>query len=91
MNKLKAIAYNCKQATFLIEKKQLMPLSLREKMELKIHLTGCVVCKLYEQQSIFITKLTRHIFINSDNTDYKLSDDFKKQLQKTIERELDKK
>lgn len=91
MNKLKAIAYNCKQATFLIEKKQLMPLSLREKLELKIHLTGCGVCKLYDQQSIFISKLTRHIFKNNTNTSYKLADDFKEKLQKTIEKELDKK
>ena len=91
MNKLKAIAYNCKQATFLIEKKQLMPLSLKEKMELKIHLTGCAVCKFYEQQSIFITKLTKHIFNNNENTAYKLSDDLKQQLQETIEKKLDEK
>ncbi|MDN3585964.1 hypothetical protein QWY86_04750 [Pedobacter aquatilis] len=91
MNKLKAIAYNCKQATFLIEKKQLATLTVREKLELKIHLTGCAVCKLYEQQSIFITRLTKHIFNNKANRSYKLTDDFKETLQKNIEKELDKK
>ncbi len=91
MNKLKAIAYNCKKATFLIEKKQLVPLSLKENLELKIHLTGCTVCVLYEQQSVFITRLTRHIFNNSSNTSYTLSDDFKEKMQETIEKELDKK
>jgi len=49
---LEKIAYNCRQATFLIEKKQGAELTGREKLELKIHLAGCYICRVYEQQSL---------------------------------------
>ncbi|MCX2573185.1 hypothetical protein [Pedobacter sandarakinus] len=91
MNNLKSITYNCKQATFLIEKKQLTTLSLKERVELSFHLTGCAVCRLYQRQSIFITRLTKDIFSSTAQKNDVLTDDFKAKLQETIEHELDKK
>ena len=86
MNKLTKIAYNCRKATFLIEKKQIGNLSLSEKIELKIHLAGCSVCRLFQQQSIVINTMVRtHL-----HGGIKLDDEFKKDLQDLIDKELNK-
>jgi len=41
----------CKEATFLIEKKQAAKISLFKEVQLKAHLHICDACKLYEKQS----------------------------------------
>lgn len=86
----KEIAYNCKQATFLIEKKQVLKLSVTEKLELKMHLAGCTVCRFYEKQSIFITKITKHIFNERGKMAFRVPDNVKEEMQKRIEEELNK-
>lgn len=78
------IAYNCRKATFLIEKKQELELTTRENMELKLHLAGCYICRIYEQQSILINSLMTSLFKGSQH-DIKLDDTFKKDLQKRID------
>ncbi len=91
MNKLKKIQYNCRHATFLIEKKQIRKLTLYEKMELRIHLAGCSVCKIFQQQSIIINQMVRSVFKNDEtSSSLKLDDPFKKALQERIEAELRK-
>ncbi|WP_295676615.1 zf-HC2 domain-containing protein [uncultured Mucilaginibacter sp.] len=89
-NILKNIAYNCKEATLLIEKKQGVSLTIREKLELKVHLAGCSACRMFEQQSILINKLVYDLFHQSKLNDFKLDDEFKKQMQDRIEEKLDK-
>lgn len=86
MNALKKIIYNCKKATFLIEKQQISNITLREKLELKIHLAGCVVCQIFQQQSILINQMVR----NHLHKEIKLDEGFKKELQDRIEDELNK-
>ncbi|MGZ3872687.1 MAG: hypothetical protein ACXVJD_07200 [Mucilaginibacter sp.] len=90
-SELTKIAYNCKKATFLIEKKQIGSISKREKLELKIHLAGCSVCRIFEQQSIIISRLV-HDLLHVPKPDelIKLDDDFKRKLQHRIEEKLDK-
>jgi transcription initiation factor IIE alpha subunit len=87
---LKKIAYNCKKATYLIEKQQLAKITLREQMELKIHLAGCSICVTFMQQSAVINQMARKIF-HPHKDDLRLQDDFKVQLQKRINDQLDKK
>ncbi len=89
-DEIKKIAYNCKQATFLIEKKQVGTLTLREKLELKIHLAGCSVCRVFEQQSIAINKMVKGLFHASQHGEMKLDETFKNELQERIEGELNK-
>lgn len=90
-SELKKIAYNCKKATFLIEKRQIGSISMREKMELKIHLAGCSVCRIFEQQSIVINKLVHDLFHEpKPNELVKLDDNFKRELQHRIEEKLNK-
>lgn len=90
MNKLKEIIYNCRQATFLIEKKQLTTLTLREKLELKIHLTGCSVCRVFQRQSVLINRLVRDLFHIPPSAGATLDQPFKNELQARIDEELKK-
>lgn len=81
----KIIAYTCKKATFLIEKKQIGNISVREKLELRIHLVGCSGCRNFEQQSILINKLVYALFHKPQVTmDIKLDEVFKTKIQDQI-------
>jgi hypothetical protein len=88
MGPLKKIIYNCKQATFLIEKKSFGKLSFRESVELRIHLYGCSFCRLYSKQSQVINEMVVELFRSSRYTGFRLDDNYKKDLQEKIEDEL---
>ncbi|MEZ2443454.1 hypothetical protein AB6805_17140 [Chitinophaga sp. RCC_12] len=88
MNGLKKIAYNCRKATFLIEKQQIGRITLREKLELRIHLMGCSICKTFQQQSIIINQMVRNFFHSAGQAERKLDDKFKQELQKSIDDKL---
>jgi hypothetical protein len=90
MNNLKKIIYNCKKATFLIDKKLLGKLSFREVIELRIHLYGCSFCRLYNKQSRVINDMVQQLFRSSIKPEIRLDDDFKRELQIRIEEELNK-
>jgi len=81
------IAYNCRRATLLIEKKQSVALSAREKMELKIHLAGCYICRVYEQQSILINGMVKKLF-TEQSQDIKLDTAFKEDLKQRINKKI---
>lgn len=83
---LSNIIYNCKQATFLIEKRIAGKITAAETLQLHIHLAGCSVCKIYQQQSILINK----VFEGIENTDFKLDEAFKKTLIVKIKKEINK-
>ncbi|SDZ81350.1 hypothetical protein [Pedobacter hartonius] len=88
-SELKKIAYNCRKATFLIEKQQIGQITQREKIELKIHLAGCSICVTFMQQSAVINQMARKLF-TAGYTELKLDDGFKEQLQKRINTQLEK-
>ncbi|TSJ43453.1 hypothetical protein FO440_04480 [Mucilaginibacter corticis] len=90
MGPLKKIIYNCRRATFLIEKKLIDRLTLREKMELRIHLFGCSVCRVFDKQSALINKMVQQLFKAPKDDGAHLDDNFKQELQHRIEDELNK-
>jgi len=90
MDPLKKIIYNCKQATFLIEKKMIGRITFRQHIELRIHLFGCSVCTLYGKQSRMIHTMVLQLFRSSQPKQIRLDDEFKKELQDRIEAELNK-
>ena len=90
MSYLKKIIRNCKKATFLIDKRATDKLTLREIIELRIHLYGCSFCRLYKKQSRIINDMVQELFRNSMKTSVRLDADFKKELQERIEEELNK-
>ena len=85
MNALKRITYNCRKATFLIEKKTTSRISIKEELELKYHLAGCTVCRIFQQQSILIDRMVKTHFFET-----KLDSDFKESLSKRIADAIDK-
>ncbi len=89
MGAIRKIRYNCKKATFLIEKKLIDKITFREKIELRIHLAGCSVCRIFGKQSKMINKMVHQLF-HSSMENAKLDEGFKKDLQERIEEELNK-
>ena len=47
---------SCLKATELIEKRLHFKLSVKEKLQLKVHKMMCSACSNYEKQSLFIEK-----------------------------------
>jgi hypothetical protein len=90
MDELTKIAYNCKKATYLIEKQRIGEITLREKLELKIHLAGCRVCRIFQQQSTAINRMIKNMFHHSVAGNIKLDDKFKDELQHMIDEQLEK-
>ena len=86
---IKKIAYNCRKATYLIEKQQIGNITLREKLELKIHLSGCAICVTFMQQSAVINQMARKL-VNANSNTLQLDEKFKERLQKRINSHLDK-
>ena len=84
---MKTIISNCKKATFLIEKKQIGGISMREQLGLQLHLACCPHCRVYEQQSMMINQLV-HEFPVIRVT--QLDDDFKMEMHKGIMENLEK-
>ena len=90
-NKLKQISYNCKHATFLIEKKLIGKITLREQFALKFHLAGCSVCRIFLKQSLTINRMVKRLFHGNEAGDLTLEDRFKQDLQEQINQYLDRK
>jgi hypothetical protein len=90
MDKLTKIANNCKRAIYLIEKQDIGKITLREKLELKIHLAGCQICRVFKQQRIAINRMIKNMFRPPVAENIKLDDEFKAELQHLIDEQLDK-
>ena len=88
MPTLKQITYNCRQATYLIEKKQFGRLSIMERFQLKYHLTGCSVCRIYQQQSIYISQVLQNNYAAFALAQSTLGEDFKADMQHRIDQVL---
>ena len=91
MSELKKVIYNCRKATYLIDKRLIGSISFRESVELRIHLIGCSVCRIYGVQSQKINEMIRQMVKVKNQPDIKLDEDFKETLQAQIEDQLNKK
>lgn len=81
------ILYDCRKATFSLEKELQTRLSLRESMELKLHLASCSVCRLYQSQTAIISTMVNKI-LNRGQL-HELDDQFKTRLQEQIDQALE--
>jgi len=90
MRKRRKIATDCEKATFLIEKSESGLLSFRENLELHIHLAGCSVCRIFQQQSRLINVMAKNIFKMSAAGEAKLDKQFKQELQENIEEKINR-
>ena len=83
MDSNQKILFDCKNATFHIEKELLTTLSIRESLELKLHLAGCSVCRLYQSQTTLIGAMVKRIL--KQHQVCGLDDQFKIKLQQQID------
>ncbi len=90
MSELKKIIYNCRHATYLIEKRQEKPLTLKERVQLFIHLRGCSICRLFVQQSRTINLAMKGLFSQRAERTHTLDDAFKREMQERINERMPK-
>lgn len=65
---MKLLVLSCKKATELIEKRLLIKLSFKEKVQLRLHKSMCDACTEYEKQSKKIDELLHeHIHDHSND------------------------
>ncbi|MES3018694.1 MAG: hypothetical protein V4721_12980 [Bacteroidota bacterium] len=76
------ILYDCKNATFLLEKKSDVRLSVKESFELNLHLASCSICRLYQFQTARISVMIKQILSNREIN--QLDKQFKAELQECI-------
>ena len=88
MGIIKKIQYNCREATYLIEKKQHVRLSIKERVHLLIHLSGCSVCRLFQRQSRMINRMLKGMFSDTAAEERKLDEDVKREMQDKINERL---
>ena len=88
MGVIKKIQYDCRHATYLIEKRQHTSLTIKERMQLTIHLSGCSVCRMFQRQSRWINRMLRSVFHSARGEENRLSDEFKQELQQKIDERL---
>ena len=62
---------SCKKATELIEKREFIPLSYKEKLQLRLHTSMCKACKSYEKQSDTLEKALSDWVKKNEKTDDK--------------------
>lgn len=90
MGNIKKIETNCEKATYIIEKRKLTVISPREDIELKIHLSGCEACRIFQRQSNLIDQVALTIFNRPINEELTLNEQYKKDLQARIDNKLGK-
>ncbi len=88
MGVIKKIQYNCRHATYLIEKRQHTSLTIKERVHLVIHLVGCSVCRLFQRQSRMINRAARELFREATGQGHVLDEDLKREMQERINERL---
>ncbi len=76
----------CEQASFLIDKEQYTPLSVKEKLDLKLHLFTCKFCRLYKVESHIVNNELKKIFTFNE-TELKLSEEQKQRIIEKLKME----
>jgi hypothetical protein len=88
MRGIKKIIYDCHHATYLIEKGQHTPLSLKDRITLLIHLSACSVCRLFRRQSRLINQVMHGFFRASAGRGHSLDESIKREMQQKINERL---
>ncbi|MBT9484483.1 hypothetical protein [Sediminibacterium sp.] len=67
---MKYLMVNCKEATFLMAKKEEGKLSVMEGIKLAMHTSMCSFCKKFEKQTSQIGKESRHVHAENSLPDF---------------------
>jgi hypothetical protein len=71
---------SCKKATYLVSKKEEGKLNWIESIQLRSHMAICSLCRLFEQQSKFISKQAKYL-----HGEASLSEDQKKKMEQALD------
>ena len=72
-NKLmKKLMISCEKASFLASKSQDKRLTVKEKASLKMHLTGCSVCRNYKKDLDILTEYLRNYKYYAEDERYQI-------------------
>lgn len=87
MSVLYIIKMNCREATYLHERRREKQLSTTEKIALKVHLLWCKVCTLFYQQMDGLEKCAHdsHQHNKLNNT---MPDEAKLRIQRALDKEM---
>ena len=77
---------SCKKATELIEKRSVVGLSVRERIQLKIHTSMCTACKAYEGQSQTIDLALDEFTKVKEQNHITLSEEARSRILKNLEK-----
>jgi len=80
------MANSCKKTTELIDRKTIVPLSLKEKLQLYFHTSMCNTCKSYQHQSQFIDKAVSKLFQGESQKNTSLSIEAKQKMIDNIKK-----
>jgi hypothetical protein len=79
---------DCKQTTRLISDSLDQKLSLRQRMQIKLHLLICVWCRRYAQQLLFMRQVMRHTAADFEESDSSPAPSLSPETRARIKRSL---
>lgn len=74
---MNTLVLSCKEATELVEKREVTALTSRQRLQLKIHLWICSACRSYAKQSHLMNKMLER-FVTSSTEEIHCMDDTSK-------------
>ena len=81
---------SCKKASLLIEKKLLVKLSAKEKIQLTLHKSMCDACTAYEKQSKKMDEILKHHIHDNPNSELVQNDGLKEKISKSLDKNIDR-
>ncbi|MBI3134746.1 MAG: hypothetical protein HYZ14_08750 [Bacteroidetes bacterium] len=82
---------NCKKATELVEKGFIQPLTLKEFLALRVHLSLCSDCKNYKHYSVLLEKAIRPKTDHEHDIAYRLTDAQKEEIKLKLNQSMEDK
>jgi hypothetical protein len=83
---MNVLLLSCKKATELIEKRTVVGLSMKEKLQLKIHIRMCSACRAYENQSKTMDKAVQQFTNKNKQMPASLSYEAKVRIIQNLEK-----
>ena len=86
------VMLNCDKATYLLSKRETEKLKCAERIKLRMHLVSCKYCRMFAQQTRYITKQIRTFAeIDPNNLSLALTEAQKHNLQEAVDEQLNTK
>ena len=83
------VMLNCDKATYLLSKREVGKLNCTEKVKLRMHLVSCKYCRMFAEQTRYITKQIRTFAeIDPNNLSLALTETQKHNLQEAVNKQL---